>query len=152
MKNRVEIEGRLGSDATTVSATDRKDVTRFTLAISKTWKKSGETHKRVDWVRVSCWEPGLVAVAKEFKKGDVVEILGELRTGQYESGDGIARNTFEIRASAVKLVSHSKKRNCTESSLSDPESIETKSDSGENETQYYRTLGPVADLDHRAAS
>jgi single stranded DNA-binding protein len=140
MKNRVEIEGRLGADAKTVSATGSKNVTRFTLAISKTWKKNGETHKRVDWIRVSCWEAGVVATAKDFKKGDIVEVLGELRTGQYESGDGIARNSFEVRASSVKVVSRHKKRRLTEDSLSVFQPIENNEDNGENEPHNYRTL------------
>jgi single stranded DNA-binding protein len=134
MKNRVEIEGRLRADATTASATATKKVTRFTLAISKTWKKDGQIHKRVDWIRVSCWEAGVIATAKDFKKGDLVEVVGELRTGQY-GGDGAAHNSCEVRAKEVKVVALHKERRCTENDLS----VQNDEDEEDSHSDY-RTL------------
>jgi single stranded DNA-binding protein len=153
MKNRVEIEGRLRADATTASATGTKKVTRFTLAISKTWKKDGEIHKRVDWVRVSCWEAGVIATAKDFKKGDLVEVVGELRTGQYESA-GVAHNSCEVRAKAVKVVAPHKQHNCTENVLTDEKTdtqdAETQDDNSDSEGEDYQTL-PFKDHNRPAA-
>jgi single-stranded DNA-binding protein len=76
----------------------------------------------------------VIATAKDFKKGDLVEVVGELRTGQYESA-GVAHNSCEVRAKAVKVVAQHKQRNCTENDLS----VQNDEDEEDSHSDY-RTL------------
>jgi len=103
-KNRIEIIGSLGQDAAFTLTKSKKQLTKFSVAVNKTWKdKDGNPQKSTDWFPVVAW--GNVAnFAKQFKKGDPVHVEGELRTGEYTKDD-VKHRTYEITArTVVKLA------------------------------------------------
>jgi single-strand DNA-binding protein len=120
MKNFAQIKGNLGSDSITTKLPSGKKVTRFSVAINKTWNKNGERHTVTDWVRVSAWGK-LTEFTSKLKKGHPVLVQGELRTSLYK---GV--QTFEVVASECHKLDY----------LNDVEETPVDAEEGELEDDY----------------
>jgi len=110
--NDVKLKGYIGKDAESFATKNQTTLVRFTLAV-----KSGYKDKQTQqWVNHTEWHR-IVAFgkpadyAKNLKKGDYVEIEGELRSTEYDAevGEGkkkttVKRRGWEVRASIVKKL------------------------------------------------
>jgi single-strand DNA-binding protein len=115
-ENEITLKGFLGKDAENIATKQQKTFTVLSLAT-----KSGYKDKQTErWVNHTEWHR-IVAIgkpaeyARNLKKGDYVEVKGELRNTEYEKevGDGKkeVKVTFrdkEIRASIVKKLEQPK--------------------------------------------
>lgn len=84
--NLVCLKGNLGKDPVIVPLDGGKKLTEFNLAVNKKWLKGNTECKRTDWVQVKAWAY-LADVAARLHKGDLVQIFGELQTGDYTKDD-----------------------------------------------------------------
>lgn len=75
--------GRLGKDPE-VKFFDEKSVTNFSIAVDRRVK--GE--KVTDWYNCSVWGKSGETVAEYFKKGDGINVYGQLAQRKYESDKG----------------------------------------------------------------
>ncbi|NYF91372.1 single-stranded DNA-binding protein [Tunturiibacter empetritectus] len=111
-ENKITLKGFLGKDAENFATKQQKTFTVLSLAT-----KSGYKDKQTEqWVNHTEWHRivtfGKSADhAKNLKKGDYVEIEGELRSTEFDAevGEGKKKTTFkrrgwEIRASLVKKL------------------------------------------------
>ncbi len=108
-ENNVKLKGYVGKDAESYATKNQTTLVRFTLAV-----KSGYKDKQTQqWVNRTEW-PRIVAFgkpadyAKDLKKGDYVEVEGELRSTEYDAqvGQGkkkttVKRRGWEVRAGIV---------------------------------------------------
>ena len=108
-ENNIKLKGYLGKDAENLT------VRQHTLTVLSLATKSGYKDKRTNqWINRTEWHR-IVAFgkpaeySKELKKGDYVEVEGELRSTEYdtETGEGkkkttVKRRGWEIRASIVR--------------------------------------------------
>ncbi len=101
MKNYAQIEGNLGADAITTDLQNNRRVTRFSVAINKTWKRNGQRHTQTDWVKVAAWGK-LTDFASKLKKGHPVLVQGELRTSRYKDDNQVEHQSFEIVAISIR--------------------------------------------------
>ncbi len=103
--NKVILIGRLGRDPELRYTADGTPVATFTLATTETRKnKDGTKTDRTEWHRVVAWRK-LGEVAGEYlKKGRLVYIEGSIQSREFEGRDGVKRKTFEIVASAMKML------------------------------------------------
>ncbi len=103
MKNYAQIEGRLGADAVTTDLQRNKRVTRFSVAINKTWKRNGQVHTSTEWIRVAAWNK-LTGFASKLKKGHPVLVQGELRTRRFPDPKhpDVEHQTVEIVALSIR--------------------------------------------------
>jgi single-strand DNA-binding protein len=111
-ENKITLKGYLGKDAENFATRQQKTFTVLSLAT-----KSGYKDKQTEqWVNHTEWHR-IVAFgkpadyAKSLKKGDYVEIEGELRSSEFvaEVGEGkkkttVKRRGWEVRASIVKKL------------------------------------------------
>ena len=119
-ENNVKLKGYVGKDAESYATKQQQTFAVFSLAV-----KSGYKDKHTDqWVNRTEW-PRIVAFgkpsdyAKYLKKGDYVEIEGELRSSEREveivkdkKTTTIKIRDWEVRASSVKkLVKPSSREN-----------------------------------------
>lgn len=83
--NRVQLIGRLGRDPESKFTPSGKNVTVFSVAVSRRWKdKSGEAKESTEWVNIEAWGR-LGEVCQEYlKKGSLIYLEGRLRTDKYE--------------------------------------------------------------------
>jgi single-strand DNA-binding protein len=111
-ENKITVKGFLGKDAESFSTRTQKTFVVLSLATkdgykdqqTKEWVNSTEWHRIVAFGKPADYAKGL-------KKGDYVEVEGELHSTQYEKEVGQGKNkvkvTFrdkEIRASLVKKL------------------------------------------------
>jgi len=85
-----------------------RPVTNFNLFVDNTYKsKKGVDEavmkKRSSRIPVVAWAAKAEAIARNFKKGDKVRVVGHIRTRLVEK-DGITFNSFEIVAEEVTLI------------------------------------------------
>ncbi len=111
-ENEIKLKGFLGKDAEIITTKQQRTIVVLSLAT-----KSGYKDKRTnEWVNHTEWHR-IVAFAKpaeyakDLKKGDYVEVVGELRSTEYEKEVGESKRkvkvTFrdkEVRASIVKKL------------------------------------------------
>jgi len=111
-ENNVKLKGYVGKDAESYATKQQQTFAVFSLAV-----KSGYKDKQTDqWVNRTEW-PRIVAFgkpsdyAKYLKKGDYVEIEGELRSSEREveivkdkKTTKIKIRDWEVRASSVKKL------------------------------------------------
>lgn len=111
-ENKVTLKGFLGKDAESFATKQQKTFTVLSLATKSGYKdkQKNEWVNHTEWHRIVVFGKS-VDHAKNLKKGDYVEIEGELRSTEFdfESGEGkkkttIKRRGWEIRASLVKKL------------------------------------------------
>ena len=114
--NNVTLTGFLGGDAETRTTKSAVTFTVFSLATKNSWKdrQSGEWLSRTEWHRAVVFGR-LTELAAELKKGDHVQIQGELRTREYEKpseGKNEApakQRVTEIRVTSILKLDRAKK-------------------------------------------
>jgi len=111
-ENKITLKGYLGKNAENFATKQQRTFTVLSLAT-----RSGYKDKQTDeWVNHTEWHR-IVAFgkaadyAKDLKKGDYVEVEGELRSTGYDAevGEGrkkttVKRRGWEVRASIVKKL------------------------------------------------
>ncbi len=97
--NKVILVGHLGADPEIRATQDGREIARFSLATTETWKSkdTGEKKERTEWHRIVVFSPGLVTVVKNYvNKGSKLYIEGSLQTRKYTGEDNIEKYTTEI--------------------------------------------------------
>jgi len=116
-ENSIRIKGFLGKDAMTKSITNNTVFVAFSVATKSSYKdkQTGEWVSQTFWHRITAFgKPAIAANNLELKKGDYVEITGELRSSEYTSKSGEAKSqhrSWEVRADSItKLPQPAKHR------------------------------------------
>lgn len=116
--NNVTLTGFIGGDAETRTTRSNTTFTVFSLATKNSWKdrESGEWKSRTEWHRAVVFGR-LTDLASALKKGDHVQIQGQLRTREYEkAAEGKKKNATkqqitEIRVTSILKLDRSWKQN-----------------------------------------
>jgi len=83
--NKVQLIGRLGIDPETRFLQDGKQVTKFRMAVNRSFiNKEGDTIEDTQWFNVEAWSGYAKVVEQYLKSGDRVYIEGRLRTEEYK--------------------------------------------------------------------
>jgi single-strand DNA-binding protein len=114
-ENTVNLKGFLGKDAKTETTRNDSAFTVLSLATKSSYKdkQNDAWISRTEWHRVICFG-NIAENARNLKKGDYVEVQGELRSSDYEtpSGDGqptVKRRSWDVRASVVRKLARTEK-------------------------------------------
>lgn len=103
MTNRVEVKGNLGRDAEVKTyGPENKEMVILHIAASNAYKDSNTNQwvqRDPTWLRVPVFKPAAVKAARNMKKGDLIEILGGLKAGEYTDP-----NTGEVKYSLEVVV------------------------------------------------
>ena len=102
--NKVELRGIVGSSY--IKDFGSSKVVNFSVATSYCYHSSnGGTVIETTWHRVVAWERPETEDAFQLSKGSQVHVLGRLRTQRFTGADGAARETIELLANTVDLIS-----------------------------------------------
>lgn len=103
--NHVFLAGNLTRDPEVVYYEKDKKVTRFSVAINKSFKdSSGKEKKDVCFADIVCFDSQAESCAKYLKKGDNVHVEGELQTRKWETNEGEKRSKLGIKAKRVQFL------------------------------------------------
>ena len=105
LRNKVQLIGRLGKDAETITFDDGKVKARFSLATNEHFRnKEGEKVERTQWHDVVAWG-GLAELAgQHLRKGLEIAVEGRLTYRTYEDGEGQTRSITEVVANEMLML------------------------------------------------
>ena len=84
------------------------NIMRFSLAVSRQ-RTNSEGQREVDFIDCIAWDTTAEFIAKYFKKGEPIIVLGSLETRQYEDRQGNKRKACEVIVREVNFCAFNKK-------------------------------------------
>ena len=103
MLNRVVLMGRLVADPELKTTNTGISVTSFRIAVDRNYVKAGEA-RRADFFDVVAWRSSAEFVCRNFGRGSLIAIDGQLQSRQYVTRDGHNRTAIEIVAENVSFT------------------------------------------------
>ena len=101
--NRVILVGNLVADPEQKTTTNGTNVTRFRIAVNRSFTRAGEQPK-TDFFDIVAWRQTAEFITKYFKKGSLIGIEGAIQTRRYQDKNGNNRTAFEVIANNVQFV------------------------------------------------
>ena len=96
--NSVSLMGRLTSDVELKTTSSGKSVANFTLAINKF---STKDHPESSFIDCVAWSGTAELIAKYFKKGQKLVVVGRLETRTFEDKNNTKRKITEVIVSEI---------------------------------------------------
>ena len=103
MLNTAILMGRLVADPELRHTPNNVAVTSFTLAVDRSYVKSG-TERQTDFIDIVAWRSTAEFVCRYFRKGQLVAVQGSIQTRSYQDKEGNKRKAFEIVADNVHFA------------------------------------------------
>lgn len=103
MINRVVLMGRLVADPELKTTTNGISVTSFRIAVDRAYVKAGEERK-ADFIDIVAWRQTAEFVCRNFNKGALIAVDGQIQSRNYETKDGQKRTAIEIVADNVSFT------------------------------------------------
>ena len=105
MLNKIMLIGNLGRDPELQVTSDGTPFTRFSLAVSRTYKtSSGEKREETEWFNIVAWRQLAETCERYLHKGSKVYIEGRVTQRKYTDKNGIERTRDEVIAEEVKFL------------------------------------------------
>lgn len=105
--NRAQILGNLTRDAEMRYTPNGQAVSHFGVATNRRWKnQDGTDGESVEFHNIVVWGKQAENVTPMLKKGGPVYVEGRIQTRSWEGQDGVKRNTTEINADTVIVLSN----------------------------------------------
>ena len=98
--------GRLTADPELKQTTSGVSVTQFSIACNRVPSKEGE--QKADFINIVAWRNTAEFVARYFKKGRMICVVGKVQTRSYDASDGSKRYVTEIVADEVFFTGEKK--------------------------------------------
>jgi len=104
-QNKMFIVGRLTDDPEVRVLPSGSSVTSFGIANNNSYKnKAGEISEQVLFLRCEAWSGSGEAIAKYFKKGDLIQLEGRLVSDQWTDKEGNKRTAIKMVVSGWYFV------------------------------------------------
>ena len=105
MLNKIMLIGNLGRDPELQVTSDGTPFTRFSLAVSRTYKtNSGEKKEETEWFNSVAWRQLAEICERYLHKGSKVYIEGRLTQRKYTDKNGIERSTVDVIANDMEML------------------------------------------------
>lgn len=103
MLNRVILMGRLVADPELKTTNNGISVTSFRIAVDRSYVKAG-TERQADFFDVVAWRSSAEFVCRNFQKGSLIAVDGQLQSRQYQAKDGSNRTAIEVVADNISFT------------------------------------------------
>jgi single-strand DNA-binding protein len=126
--NKVVLHGNLAQDPE-VKVIESKNITvaNFTIAVSRTFKKSdGTKDKDVTFIPCEAWDSGAETIGKYFTKGSPILVEGSLKMEKWTDNDGNPKSRLKVRVSNFDFLNRSAKSQAN--SAGEPEQADSTSE------------------------
>lgn len=129
--NKTILSGRLVRDPElTYTAGKGTAITRFTLAVSRPFKK-----EETDFINCKAFGKAAETIAQYLTKGRQALVVGSIQTGSYEK-DGIKRYTTEVIVENFEFLGSSNKDNNSNSDSTEDYKLEEIMPEGEEDMPW----------------
>ena len=105
MLNKIMLIGNLGRDPELSVTPDGTPVTKFSLAVSRSYKSSaGEQVKETEWFNIVAWRQLAEICEKYLHKGSKVYIEGRINQRKYTDKEGMQRTAVDVIANDMRML------------------------------------------------
>ncbi len=105
MLNKIMLIGYLGRDPELNVTADGTPVTKFSLAVSRTYKtSSGERKEETEWFYIVAWNKLAETCERYLHKGSKVYIEGRLTQRKYTDREGVQRTSVDVIANDMQML------------------------------------------------
>ena len=105
MLNKIMLIGNLGRDPELQVTSDGTPVTRFSLAVSRSYKsRNGEAKEETEWFNIAAWRNLAEICEKYLHKGSKVYIEGRITQRKYTDREGVQRTAVDVIANDMKML------------------------------------------------
>jgi single-strand DNA-binding protein len=105
MLNKIMLIGNLGRDPELQVTSDGTPFTRFSLAVSRTYKtNSGEKREETEWFNVVAWRQLAETCERYLHKGSKVYIEGRVTQRKYTDKNGLERTSVDVNATDMEML------------------------------------------------
>ncbi|MEO8956579.1 MAG: single-stranded DNA-binding protein [Ktedonobacteraceae bacterium] len=105
MLNKIMLIGNLGRDPEMNYTPSGVAVTKFSLAVSRTYKTSGgEKRDETEWFNVVAWNKLAETCNSYLRKGNKVYIEGRLTQRKYTDKNGVERTAVDVVANEMEML------------------------------------------------
>ena len=101
--NRVILVGNLVADPELKTTTNGTNVTRFRIAVNRSFTRTGEQPK-TDFFEIVAWRQTAEFVARYFTKGRPILVSGTLQNNNWTDNNNVKHYAVEIVADEVSFV------------------------------------------------
>lgn len=108
MLNVVALMGRCTATPELKHTKDGIAFSRFGIAVERDYKKEGKD-RETDFPDIICWRQEAEFAAKYFKKGQLINVKGSVRTRTYKDTEGKNHKVVEINADELYSADYKKK-------------------------------------------
>jgi single-strand DNA-binding protein len=106
MLNKIMLIGNVGKDPELNVTSDGTPVTKFSLAVNRTYKSAtGEKKEETEWFNIVAWRQLAEICERYLHKGSKVYIEGRLTQRKYTDKNGIERTSVEVIANDMQMLS-----------------------------------------------
>lgn len=132
--NNISIVGRITKDIELQTTSSGIEFTRFNVAVQSEFKtEDGE--RKADFFTCIAWRENAKNIAKYFKKGSPIGIMGSMNSRYYEKEDGSTQNIWELNVKNFSFVGSSS------------EESEEKQTTKSKKSKSQPELTPIDDID-----
>ena len=103
MINMTVLSGRLTADPRRMSSKPGTPVTTFTVAVTRPYKNADGTYG-ADFIDCVAWDKTADFIGKYFKKGDPIEVTGQLHNNNRISKDGTTKYGIELNVDRASFT------------------------------------------------
>ena len=105
MLNKIMLIGNLGRDPELQVTPDGTPVTKFSLAVSRSYKsRSGEQRDETEWFNIIAWRQLAETCEKYLHKGSKVYVEGRLSQRKYTDREGAQRTSIDVTITEMEML------------------------------------------------
>jgi single-strand DNA-binding protein len=107
MLNNCQFIGNCGADPDIRTTGNGNKVANLSLAVTEKWKskQTGERQEKTEWVRLNCFQEGLIGVIENYlKKGSKVYVSGKMATRSWDDQNGQKKYSTEINIDKLVML------------------------------------------------
>lgn len=109
MLNKAILMGRLTRDPELKFTQNGTSVVSFNIAVDRNYSgQSGE--RQTDFIPVTAWRKTAEFISQWFEKGQMIVVVGEIQSRNWQDKDGNKRTSIEILANEVQFGESKKDR------------------------------------------
>ena len=117
MINRVILMGRLVADPELKTTNTGVSVTSFRIAVDRSYVKAGG-ERQADFFDIVAWRSSAEFVCRNFSKGSLIAVDGQLQSRQYQAKDGTNRTVIEVVVDNVSFTGERRDNSAAYSQIS----------------------------------